>query len=52
MKKILLTGGTGFVGSNILDEIIKHFEVTILIRNKKIKKKRILTTYILTIPKN
>ena len=40
MKKILLTGGTGFIGSNILDEINNHFEVTILIRNKKIKKKK------------
>ena len=37
MKKILLTGGTGFIGSNILREIVKYFEVTILIRNKKFK---------------
>ena len=40
MKKILLTGGTGFIGSNILDEIVKYFEVTILIRKKKLKKKK------------
>ena len=40
MKKILLTGGTGFIGSNILDEINNYFEVTILIRNKNIIKKK------------
>ena len=40
MKKILLTGGTGFIGSNILDEIVKYFEVTILIRKKILKKKK------------
>ena len=45
MKKILLTGGTGFIGSNILDEINNHFDVTILIRNKKIKKKNINYLY-------
>jgi nucleoside-diphosphate-sugar epimerase len=52
MKKILLTGGTGFVGSNILDEIIKHFEVTILIRNKKIKKKKNINYLYFNNPKN
>ena len=52
MKKILLTGGTGFVGSNILDEIIKHFEVTILIRNKKIKKKKNINYLYFNSPKN
>lgn len=39
MKKILLTGGTGFIGSSILKEITKGFNVSILIRNKKYKKK-------------
>ena len=52
MKKILLTGGTGFIGSNILDEIIKHFEVTILIRNKKIKKKKNINYLYFNSPKN
>ena len=40
MKKILLTGGTGFIGSNILDEIVKYFAVTILIRKKILKKRK------------
>ena len=38
MKKILLTGGTGFVGGRILKELEKNFKITILIRNKKLKK--------------
>ena len=38
MKKILLTGGTGFIGSNILRDIAKYYDVTILIRNKRILK--------------
>ena len=52
MKKILLTGGTGSVGSNILDEIIKHLKVTILIRNKKIKKKKNINYLYFNSPKN
>jgi nucleoside-diphosphate-sugar epimerase len=52
MKKILLTGGTGFIGSNILNEISNHFEVTILIRNKKIKKKRNINYLYFSNPKN
>ena len=35
MKKILLTGGTGFIGGNILNKLSKKFEFTVLIRNKK-----------------
>jgi NAD dependent epimerase/dehydratase family. len=35
MKKILLTGGTGFLGTNILNQLSKKFKFTILIRNKK-----------------
>ena len=35
MKKILLTGATGFIGSNILNELSKEFKITILIRKKK-----------------
>ena len=35
MKKILLTGGTGFIGTNILNQLSKKFKFTILIRNKK-----------------
>ena len=52
MKKILLTGGTGFIGSNILDEINNHFEVTALIRNKKIKKKKNINYLYFDNPKN
>jgi len=32
MNKILLTGGTGFVGSNILDELVKKNFVTVILR--------------------
>ena len=39
MKKILLTGGSGFIGSNIIDKIKKKFNVSILVRNKKHIKK-------------
>ena len=52
MKKILLTGGTGFIGSNILDEINNHFKVTILVRNKKIKKKKNINYLYFDNPKN
>jgi len=52
MKKILLTGGTGFIGSNILDEINNHFKVTILVRNKKIKKKKNINYLYFNSPKN
>ena len=37
MKKILLTGGTGFIGNNILNQLSKRFKFTILIRNKNHK---------------
>ena len=40
MFKILLTGATGFVGSNILKELSKYNKIIILIK-KKYKKKKI-----------
>ena len=39
MKKILLTGATGFVGSNILENFYKDNQIFILIRRKPRKKK-------------
>lgn len=36
MKKILITGATGFIGSNILDKLRSDYKITSLIR-KKIK---------------
>ncbi len=38
MKKVLLTGGTGFVGSNILKELSKSYQIYNLVRSKNIKK--------------
>lgn len=35
MKKILITGATGFVGSNILNKLSINHKITSLIRNKK-----------------
>jgi len=35
MKKILLTGGSGFIGKNILEELSKSYKITSLIRKKK-----------------
>ena len=45
MKKILLTGATGFIGSNILNELSKEFKITILIRKKKIINNKINKIY-------
>ena len=39
MFKILLTGATGFVGSNILKELSKYNQIFILIRKKPTQKK-------------
>ena len=42
MKKILLTGATGFIGSNILRELSHRYKFFCLIRSKKkIKKKNV-----------
>ena len=38
MEKILLTGATGFIGSNILNEISKNNKVFIIVRGKLVKK--------------
>jgi len=39
MKKILLTGATGFIGSELLRNFIKNYKIFIIIRNKKLEKK-------------
>jgi nucleoside-diphosphate-sugar epimerase len=39
MYKILLTGATGFVGSNILKELSQNNQIFILIRKKPVQKK-------------
>jgi len=46
MKNILLTGGSGFIGSNIIGKIKKKFDVSILIRNKKHIKKNSNVNYL------
>ena len=38
MAKILLTGATGFIGSNILEEIKKDNQVFVIQRKKSKKK--------------
>ena len=35
MKKILLTGSNGFVGSNLLEELSKKYKIYCVIRSKK-----------------
>ena len=48
MKKILITGSSGFIGSNLTNELIKNFEIFIILRkknkkiNKLLKKKNII----------
>lgn len=39
MKKILLTGASGFIGSNILKELSINNKIYVIVRNKKIKLK-------------
>ena len=39
MKRILLTGSTGFIGSNILKDFQKDNQIFILLRKKKKIKK-------------
>tara|TARA_B100001059_G_C17770167_1_gene547928 strand:+ start:474 stop:1328 length:855 start_codon:yes stop_codon:yes gene_type:complete len=39
MKKILLTGATGFIGSEILKNLSQKYKIFIIIRKKKIEKK-------------
>ena len=34
-KKILITGATGFVGSNILQKLNNNYKIFIIVRNKK-----------------
>ena len=41
MKKILITGSTGFIGSNLLKDLYPENKIFIILRNKsKNKKKR------------
>ena len=49
MLKLLLTGSTGFIGSNILSEISKDCKVFITSRKKKLLKIKILLKLILEI---
>ena len=37
MKKILVTGASGFIGKNILNELQNDYKITSLIRKKKYK---------------
>uniref|UniRef100_A0A7V4JPZ3 TIGR01777 family protein n=1 Tax=Thermodesulfobacterium geofontis TaxID=1295609 RepID=A0A7V4JPZ3_9BACT len=40
MKKIFITGGTGFIGSHLISNLLKeNFEVYVLVRNKEKAKK-------------
>ena len=36
MKSILLTGGTGFIGSHLIYELAKRYKVYTIVRKKKI----------------
>ena len=39
MEKILLTGGTGFIGSNLLNKISDFYKVVVITRKKPVAKK-------------
>ena len=45
MAKILLTGATGFIGSNILEEIKKDNQVFVIQRKKSKKKNQKIKKY-------
>ena len=38
MEKILLTGGTGFIGSNLLNKISDFYKVVLITRKKLLQK--------------
>lgn len=40
MKNILLTGSTGFIGSNIINELSKQYKIYCIVRNRNIRPKR------------
>ena len=41
MKKILITGSTGFIGSNLLKELYSRNKIFIILRNKSQNTKKI-----------
>ena len=41
MKKILVTGGTGFIGSSIVNDLIKNYKVTVIDNNSRGNIKRL-----------
>jgi uncharacterized protein (TIGR01777 family) len=52
-QKFLITGGTGFIGSKLVEEILKDgHKVTILTRNKKLLAKESQVNYITTLDEN
>jgi len=52
MKKILITGSTGFIGSNLVHELKSNFEVVVLLRKKNVYLKKILKKKNIIIYKN
>ena len=41
MKKILVTGGTGFIGSSIVNDLIKNYKVSVIDNNSRGNIKRL-----------
>ena len=39
MKKVVVTGATGFIGTNILGEIVKYYKVYAIVRRIPNQKK-------------
>ena len=53
MKKILLTGSTGFIGSELLEDLSKNHKIYVILRkNKKIQKNKNVTKIIYSNFKN
>jgi len=45
IKRILITGGSGFIGKNLIDHIAKGYELVCIIKNRSYKRKDIKIIY-------
>ena len=45
MKNLLITGSTGFIGSNILNSLLKNYNIFVTSRRKSFKQKNVTKIY-------